>query len=262
MRATSNGEAVPEWTMESAGVRIGDGLILKEFDEQLIGMKMGEEKNFSLEFPGQYPLPKVAGKKLDFQVKIKEIMGPKKPVLDDELAKKAGPFQTLEALKQQVKTDLEKKAAETNRYLTGQEVIKKLAEAVGLVVPEAMIRRRVEFLKNNFEADLGRSAVKLAEYLKYLGKSEADFLEDFKKQALVELRTELILTEVARFEKMVVTQEEIAQEINLMALDSGQDPVQLNQGLDEKNINDIKNYIILKKSTDYLVGNAEVKYVD
>jgi trigger factor len=125
-----------------------------------------------------------------------------------------------------------------------------------------MIRRRVEFLKNNFEADLGRSAVKLAEYLKYLGKSEADFLEDFKKQALVELRTELILTEVARFEKMVVTQEEIAQEINLMALDSGQDPVQLNQGLDEKNINDIKNYIILKKSTDYLVGNAEVKYVD
>lgn len=260
LRSTVDGQVVPEWNQPDAGLRIGDSLILKEFDDQLVSLKIGEEKKFSLEFSGQYPLPFVAGKKADFFVKVKEIRAPKKPELNDELAKKAGPFETLEALKKQIRDDLEKRAEDEGRFAVGQEVIKKIATELSLEIPEAMIQRRMDFYKNQLERDLSQSGLGLADYLKYLKKPEEEYFADLKNRSREEIKSDLILDEVAKIEKITPLQEEIAREIFNLAGNLNQDPIQFNQTLDQNTLNNIRNYLVLKKSIDFLVDNAAVTW--
>lgn len=261
MKATSAQEIIPEWTHPSAGLKIGDAVILKEFDEQLLGLKTEQEKTFSLEFSTQYPLQKAAGQKVEFWVKIKEIRSARLPELNDDLAKRVGPFETLDALKKAIREDLENRAQENNQFLAGQEIIKEIGGKIGLTVPPAMVKRRVDFHKNQLEKDLSRSNLKFADYLKYVAKSEEQYLAELTRQAEEEIKTDLILEAVAKLENFEVTREEEAREIFNVAQNTGQDPLKLNETLDKNALENIRSFVLLRKTIDFLVSQAHVEYL-
>ena len=147
---------------------IGSGTFIPGFEEQLVGMKTGEEKDISVRFPDEYSAP-LAGKDAVFAVKIKAVQIKELPALDDEFAKDISDFDTLEALKADKKAKMQEKA-EKNRKTAIENVALKIASDNAIVeVPDVMVERQINYMLRDIAYQLSMSGLSLDDYCKYTG---------------------------------------------------------------------------------------------
>ena len=246
-------------TAEAQTLKIGSHTFIPGFEEQMVGMNIGEEKDLEVTFPQEYHAEELAGKKAVFHVKVNSITETQLPALDDDFAKDISEFDTLDEYKADVRAKLEAQAAERDNNAFTNAVIEKVMENATVEIPEAMVERQIDSMVRNFEARLAQQGLKLADFIKYTGQDEKSFRNQYREQAEKSVRANLVLEAVENAENFEATEEEIDAEIVKFAGQIGQDVENLKKNLTEGDREYFKADVIRDKAVKFLCDNAKAE---
>lgn len=205
------GQPVEGGKSENHPFVLGKGNFIPGFEDQLIGLKQGEAKEFSLDAPDDYYQKNLAGKKLDFKVTVKSIKAVLIPELNDDFIKSLGRFSSEEELKKNIAEGIkaEKEQKETERQRV--EILEKIDAGSKIDLPEKIIEQQLDALIANFDQNLHAQGMELSLYLVHLKKSQDDLRKEWRGQAEKQIRQSLILREVGRRENIKVSEQEIEE---------------------------------------------------
>ena len=242
---------------EGHDLEIGSGSFIPGFEDQVIGMKIDEEKDINVTFPKEYFSKDLAGKEATFKVKLHEIKKKELPKLDDEFAKDVSEFETLKELKADIKAKLEKSNEQKAKYETEEAAVKAVCEKAKLDIPTGMIDMEVENMLKDFEQRLSYQGLNLEQYLKMIGKTEEEMKKEYEPQATEAIKSRLTLEAIKKAEKIEATEKEIADKMEEMAKNYGKkvEEIQDNENLKSY----IKEGIESEKVLEFIVKNAKIK---
>ena len=244
---------------EGETLKIGSHTFIPGFEEQMVGMNIGEEKDLNVTFPTEYHAPDLAGKEAVFHVKVNSITETQLPALDDDFAKDISEFDTLDAYKADVRAKLEAQAAERDNNAFTNAVIEKVMANATVEIPDAMVERQIDSMVRNFEARLAQQGLKLADFMKYTGQDEKSFRNQYRDQAEKSVRANLVLEAVENVEKFEAAEEEIDAEIEKFAKQIGQNVEDLKKNLTEGDREYFKADVIRDKAVKFLCDNAKAE---
>ncbi len=243
---------------ESYTLTLGSGQFIPGFEEQIVGHNTGDEFDVNVTFPAEYQAEELAGKDATFKCKLHEIKAKEMPVIDDEFAKDVSEFDTLDALKEDIKA----KAIERKTKVADEEVENQLIEAVveGMKaeIPEAMIENRSNESVREFDYRLRSQGMDLETYLKYTQTTIDDFKATFRPQSEKQVKMRLALEKIVELEGITANEEEIAAEYEKMAASYGIEVEQVKAALPES---EIIGSLALNKAIDLVKSSAEIKEV-
>ena len=246
-------------TAEGQTLKIGSHTFIPGFEEQMVGMNIGEEKDLNVTFPTEYHAPDLAGKEAVFHVKVNSITETQLPALDDDFAKDISEFDKLDAYKADVRAKLEAQAAERDNNAFTNAVIEKVMANATVEIPDAMVERQIDSMVRNFEARLAQQGLKLADFMKYTGQDEKSFRNQYRDQAEKSVRANLVLEAVENVEKFEAAEEEIDAEIEKFAKQIGQNVEDLKKNLTEGDREYFKADVIRDKAVKFLCDNAKAE---
>ena len=231
------------------------------FAEQLAGMKKGEDKEFKLQIPSDYPQSELAGKEPWFKVIVTEIKEEKLPKLNDELAKQISPeFETVDILRERVATELRQQAEEKAKIDFEEKVIQEVVNLAQVEFPPILVEMEIDRLVNEQSRRLQMSGHGLEEYLNSINKTEAELREELKPQANKRITHSLVLGKVAEEEKIEVSDAEIDAEIEEMTKNTAENKDELRKYLNTPQSKDsIRQILITRKTIQRLVEIAKGK---
>jgi len=234
---------------------LGSHSFIEGFEDQVIGMNVGEEKDINVTFPEEYFSKNLAGKPATFKVKLNELKKKELPKLDDEFAKDVSEYDTLEELKQSIKEKLEKQFKDREKYEKEDAAVRELVKELEVDIPSGMIEMEVENMIRDMEQRMAYQGLKMEQYLKMMNKTEEQLKKEYEPQALDAIKSRLAIEVVIKSEKIEATDEEINAKIEEMASNYGKEPKELQENA---NIRDyIKNGIENEKAMEFLVANAK-----
>ncbi len=201
---------------EGHSLELGSHSFVPGFEEQIVGMKAGEEKDLDITFPEEYT-PELAGKAVVFKVKVHEVKEKEVPAMDDEFAKDVSEFDTLKELK----ADLKKKITEERKAAANQAfedtLMHMVADGITADIPDAMIEGQARQFLNNFKMQITQQGIPYEQYMKMTNMSEEKLLEDAKEPAAQQVRLDLALAAIIKAEKIEVTDDEVEAEFSKLA---------------------------------------------
>ena len=243
---------------EGHELEIGSNTFIPGFEDQIIGMKIDEERDIKVKFPEEYFSKDLAGKDATFKVKVHEIKKKELPELDDEFAKDVSEFDTLEELKKSIKDRLEKDNEQKQKYETEDAVIKAVCENVKVDIPSGMIETETEDMLRNIETKLSYQGLKLEQYLQMMGKTAEEVKKEYEPQAIEAIKSRLMLEAVIKAEKIEATEDEIVEKMKEMAKSYGKSDDK--EFMENENVRKyIKSGIESEKALEFLVKNAKMK---
>lgn len=199
---------------ENFELTIGSGQFIPGFEDQLIGMKIGEEKEINVTFPKEYHAENLAGKPAMFKVKLISIKSKILPELDDEFAKDVSEFETLADYRKDVEKKVKKQKEESAKNQKEIAVIDKLVENTEVVIPESMIDDEVESMSNQFASNLAYQGLDLKTYCMYMNTTEEEFKKNLRPEAEKNVKLKLALDAIEKLEKIKVEAKEIDEKID------------------------------------------------
>ncbi|MFL6059479.1 MAG: trigger factor, partial [Rubrobacteraceae bacterium] len=233
------------------------GELLPDFEQNLVGMKPGERKQFGITFPMDYAEESLRGQSVLFHVLVKEIKERDLPPLDDEFAKEASEFETLEELRVAVREQLE--AAEERR-VEGQfrtRVLDAVAGKATVEVPEIMVEEKVEEMLESFERSLRAQGVEPSQYYQLAGTSAEEVKDRVRPDAADTIKKELTLDAVASVENIRADEDEAMHQIEHLAEDSDREPEEIAETMRKNGTYALlEEEISRAKALDFLVENA------
>ncbi len=243
-------------TAEDQTLDIGSGRFIPGFEEQLVGMNKGEEKNITVTFPEDYHAEELKGKAAVFEVTIKGIQKKELPELDDEFAKDISEFDTLAELRADKRTALEKRNSERAKAEMEDEAVRKATENAKFEVPNAMIERQMDYMLQDLAYRLSMSGLKLDDYCKYMGMDVRTLRDGYRAEADQRVRTQLVLEAVAKAENIEVTEEELEQELADYVSRAGSTLEEFKATLKEDDYDYFRERIQVRKTIDVIMANA------
>ena len=236
---------------------IGSNTFIPGFEDQIIGMKIGEEKDINVTFPEEYFSKDLAGKAAVFKVKLHEIKKKELPVVDDEFAKDVSEFDTIKELKASIKEKLEEENKNKAKYETEEEAIKTVCDNTEIDIPSGMIETETDNMIKDIEQRLMYQGLNFAQYLQMMGKTEEDMRKEMKEQAERQVKTKLVLGAIVEAEKIEATDEEVKAKLEEMATMYGKDAKDLeaNESLKAYIAESVKT----EKAISFIVDNAKIK---
>ena len=203
---------------EKYPLELGSGSFIPGFEEQVVGMKVGEEKDIDVTFPEDYHADELAGKAVVFTVKVHEVKMKDMPALDDEFAKDVSEFDTLDELKADVRKNIAEGKENAANQTFENNLVEKAADNMECDIPEAMIENQAHRVVDNYKMQIqSQYGMKFADYLQMTGMNEADLIDSAKEPALAQLRGSLVLEAIVKAENIEATEEEIDAEVQKMA---------------------------------------------
>ena len=240
-------------------LEIGSGQFIPGFEDQLIGAKIGEEVEVNVTFPEEYHAEELKGKPALFKVTVKSIQEKELPELNDDFAKDVSEFDTFEEYKKDVKAKLDKVNADKTAAEYEGNVIKVVADAAKVDIPECMIDAKVEDMIRDFGYRLSSQGLSLDQYMQFTGATVDTFKEQFKEQAAEQVKTSLVLAEIAKRENVEVTDDDVENEFKNMAEMYGMEVDKLKEFIKDGEKENLKEELKIKKAVDLIVGAAKVK---
>ena len=217
-----NGVAFDGGKGENFDLEIGSGSFVPGFEDQLIGMKAGEEKDIDITFPENYT-PELAGKPVVFHVKVNEVKVKEVPALDDEFAKDVSEFDTLKDLKADIKKKLTAERTEAAQRAFEDVLMAKVAEGVEADVPHEMVDLQAEQMTEGFKQQLAAQGIPFDQYLKMTNTTEADFKSQAYGPAEQQVKMDLAISAIVKAENLEATDDEVEAEMKKVADRYGMD---------------------------------------
>ncbi len=207
---------------ENFSLELGSHTFVPGFEEQLVGVKAGDEKDLDITFPEDYHKD-LAGKAVVFKVKVHEVKEKEIPALDDEFAKDVSEFDTLKDLKADLKKKIAAEREETVKRAFEDALMEQVAENITADVPDAMVEAQSRQFLDNFKMQLAQQGLQYDQYMKATGMDEAQLLADAKEPALKQVRMDLAMAAIIKEENIDATDEEVEAEFQRMADQYGMD---------------------------------------
>jgi len=238
---------------------IGSGTFIPGFEEQLIGISLGEEKEISVTFPADYHVDDLAGKDATFKVAIKGLKRKELSPIDDEFAKDVSEFETLKELKESVANRLKQiSEAKGDRELQNNAVV-KIAETSSVDLPKVLIERRTDTLIDNLADRLAQQGLTVEKYVELVKTTMEQLREDFRPEAEQSVKVDLVLGAIAKAEGLTVTEEELNEAVVKLAEGAQKSLEELRQNLAQQGVlSSLRGSILMEKAVDFLISEAKV----
>ena len=249
------GEAFEGGKAEKYALELGSGQFIPGFEEQIAGKNIGDEFDVNVTFPAEYGAENLAGKDATFKCKLHEIKFRELPAIDDEFAKDVSEFDTLEALK----ADLKAKALERKQKVSEEEMendlVQQIVDSIEGEIPEAMFENRLNQSVEEFAYRLQSQGLDLETYLKYTNSNIDEFKKTFRPQAESQVKFRLALEKIVELEKIEATEEDINAQIEKMAKDYGMEVEQIKNAVPTE---EIAKDLAVGKAIDFIKENAVI----
>ena len=247
-----NGVAFDGGKGENFDLEIGSGSFVPGFEDQLIGMKAGEEKDIDITFPENYT-PELAGKPVVFHVKVNEVKEKQVPAIDDEFAKDVSEFDTLKDLKADIKKKLTAERTESAQRAFEDVLMAKVAEGIEADIPEEMVELQAERMMEQFKQQLASQGIPFDQYLKMTNTAEADFRKQAQGPAADQVKMDLAVEAIIKAEGLEASDEDVENEMKSVAEKYGMDLDTVKKYLRPE---DVKEQVIRKKVVKLVADSA------
>lgn len=254
-----DGEAFSGGKGENYSLEIGSGSFIPGFEEQLIGMELGQEGEITVDFPEDYQQEDLAGKKAVFKVRINEIKKKVTLPLDDEFAKDVSEFETIEELREDVRAKIEESAKEESYNILKNKVLEKVLENCEVSLPEVMVERKIDQFMQDMEQGMQRQGITLEKYLEITQSSREKVREEYRARAEEAVKAELALEEIAKQENIEISEEDLDKEFESLAESYQQDKEKIKGMFQMQGTLDmLKKNLLMDKTLELLVEHSEV----
>ena len=211
-----NGVAFDGGKGENFDLEIGSGSFVPGFEDQLIGMKAGEEKDIDITFPENYT-PELAGKPVVFHVKVNEVKAKEVPAMDDEFAKDVSEFDTLKDLKADLKKKITAERKEAAQRAFEDVLMQKVADGITCEIPDELVELQTQRMLDNFKQQMAAQGIPFEQYLQMTGSTEDEFKSQAKGPALQQVKLDLAVAAIVKAENIDATDEDVEAEIKNVA---------------------------------------------
>lgn len=246
-------------TAEKQTLVIGSKTFIPGFEEQIIGMKIGEDRDINVKFPEEYHAENLKGKDAVFAIKLHEIKVKELPEVNDEFIKDAVGAESVDAYKAETRERLEKQNADRAERELEDEMVKKITETSDVEIPDALIENQIDRMVQEMEYRLSYQGLKLEDYLKYMDKSMEDFRKGYAEQAAELVKSQLVIEGIIEREEIVATDEDVEARVEEMAKAQNKPVPDVKKNMQARQLDYVKNEIVIKKFFDFLKSSNEIE---
>lgn len=253
---TVNGVKFEGGTAEHQTLVIGSGMFIPGFEEQMIGMNVGEEKDLNVKFPDEYHSDELKGKDAVFHVKVHAVRVKELPEADDEFAKDVSEFNTIAELRDHKKEELEKKAMNEAKAKKENDVIEKAVANATVDIPDVMIDRQADRMLNDIRYRLSMQGISLEDYCKYTGTKTEVMKAEMKNEAERRVKTQLVLDAIMKAEGIKAENDEVDKKIDEYCAQFDDKAEEFKAKLNEDDKAYFEDQVLLDKTINMLVDSA------
>lgn len=252
-----DGVAFPGGEGKDYPLQIGSHSFIDTFEDQLVGLKVGEEKDVNVTFPEEYHAKDLAGKAAVFHCKINSIKHKEMPELTDEFVKETTSYENIEDMKAKLRENIEKNAQREADTKRRNEILKQATDNITVDIPEVMVENRVSNMIQELSVNLENQGMNLDAYLKYANMDIAKLREQYKESAAIAVKTDLMLDAVAKAEDIKVENADINAEIALLAATYGTTPQEVSKIIKKNHsIGNLVATVLHKKAANFIIDSA------
>ena len=242
---------------ENHELTIGSKTFIPGFEDQIIGMKIDEERDINVKFPDEYFSEELKGKDAVFKVKLHEIKKKELPELNDDFAKDTSEFDTLDELKASIKEKLEHENEHKAKYEMEDAAIKAVVETVEVEIPSGMVETELENMIKDMETRMSYQGIRMEQYLQMMGKTMEEFKKENEEQAKTSVKTRLTLEAIVKAENIEASEEEINAKVEEMSAMYGKTAEELKAN--EQFVTYVKDSLKNEAVIKFLLDNAKIK---
>ncbi|MBR1585794.1 MAG: trigger factor [Clostridia bacterium] len=257
-----DGVAFEGGTADNQTLEIGSGHFIPGFEEQMIGMQIGEEKDLQVKFPEEYHAEELKGKDAVFHVKVNSIQTKVKPELDDDFAADVSEFNTFDEYKQNIVKELTDRAEKNADVQLENELVQQAVDAADCDIPDAMIDDEIDLMIREMQMRMMYQGLRYEDYLKYTGQTEDAVKEMYRPEAKNRVKMQLVLEAMVKAENIVPTEEEIEKAIADEAERAGREVEDFKKSLNDRQKEYLKDNAAIRKVVDLIVAEAKVETKD
>lgn len=259
---TVDGVAFDGGTAQGQMLEIGSGRFIPGFEEQMIGMNLGEEKDLQVKFPEEYHAEELKGKDAVFHVKVNGIQTKVKPELDDDFAADVSEFNTYAEYKDGIVKELTDKAEKNAAVQLENDLVQQAVDAADCDIPDAMIEDEIDIMIREMKIRMMYQGLKYEDYLKYTGQSEDQIKEMYRPEAKNRVKMQLVLEAMVKAEAIEATDEDVEKATADEAQRMGREVDEFKASLNDRQKEYLKENAAIRKVVDLVVEKAEVEVRD
>ena len=256
---TVDGVAFAGGTAEKQMLKIGSHTFIPGFEEQMVGMNIGEEKDLQVKFPEEYHAEELKGKDAVFHVKVNGIQVTEKPELDDDFAADISEFSTFAEYKESIVKELTEQINRSNDIAAENALVEKAVENAEMDVPQAMIDDQADYMVREMAMRMSYQGLKMEDYLKYTGQTMEGMKAMYKPEAEKRVKTELVIDAIRKAEKLEPGETEIEKAIADQAERSGMDVENFKKNLTDEQKEYLKDNAAIQMVLDLLKKDAKIQ---
>ncbi|MBQ9481566.1 MAG: trigger factor [Clostridia bacterium] len=252
------GVKFPGGTAEKQNLVLGSGSFIPGFEEQIAGMNIGDEKDLNVKFPDDYHAEELKGKDAVFAVKLHEIKVKELPEVNDEFIKDAVGSESVDAYRNETREKLEKSNAAKAESETEDKLLKAIADASEVEVPDALVERQIDSIMQDIEYRLMYQGMKLEDYVKYIGSTMEEFRKNYRAQAEVNAKYQLVIDKIIEVENISASDEELDERIKELAEQANKEFEQFKADMNPRQKDYLKDSLVIKNLFKFLKENNEI----
>ena len=259
---TVDGVAFDGGTAENQTLEIGSGHFIPGFEEQMVGMNVGEEKDLNVQFPKEYHAENLAGKDAVFHVKVNGIQVKVKPELDDDFAADVSDFNTFAEYKESIAKELSDRAQQNADVQVENDLVQQAVDAADCDIPDQMIEDEIDMMIREMKLRMMYQGFKYEDYLKYTGQTEEQIREMYRSEAKNRVKMQLVLEAMVKAEKIEPTEEDVEKVIADEAKRMGRETDDFKASLSDRQKEAMKENAASRKVVDIIKENAQIEDKD
>ncbi|MBE7082295.1 MAG: trigger factor [Clostridiales bacterium] len=243
---------------ENYRLELGSHSFIDNFEDQIVGMKVGEERDIKVTFPADYPAEELMGKEAVFKIVLHKIENKELPELNDEFAANTSEFETLQEYKADIRKHMQESIDKRVKTQNENKLIDAIVDGTEVEIPNCLIERQLDMFVRDFEMRLSYQGLKLEDYFKYTNSDMNALRENYREQAQKAVKTRLTLEELLKDQNLEVTEEELNAYFQKQADKFGKSVELYKKTINDQNLAYIKNELLMDKVFDYLTKNNTI----
>lgn len=257
-----DGVAFEGGTAENQTLEIGSGHFIPGFEEQMVGMNVGEEKDLNVQFPKEYHAENLAGKDAVFHVKVNGIQVKVKPELDDDFAADVSDFNTFAEYREGIVKELSDRAQQNADVQVENDLVQQAVDAADCDIPDQMIEDEIDMMIREMKLRMMYQGFKYEDYLKYTSQTEEQIREMYRSEARNRVKMQLVLEAMIKAEKIEPTEEDVEKVIADEAKRMGRETEDFKASLSDRQKEAMKENAAIRKVVDIIKENAQIEDKD
>ncbi len=259
---TVDGVAFQGGTADNQTLEIGSNTFIPGFEDQMIGMNVGEEKDLTVKFPEEYHAEELKGKDAIFHVKVNKIEEKVKPELDDDFAADVSEFSTFAEYKENIQKQLNEEALKNADVEVENNIVQQVVDAADCDIPTRMIDDEIDLMKREMKMRMAYQGIRYEDYIQYTGQTDEQVSEMYRPEAQNRVKMQLVLEQLVKTEDITVSDEDVETAIADEAKRANREVEAFKNTLNDRQLEYLRENAKIRKLVDLMVSSAKIEEKD